>query len=342
MPEELRKILDEIDKIERDFHHALENARTKDGFEEIRLGYLSRKGKVQSLFSVLAQIPVADRPKVGERLNVLRTALQTAFDAKSSLLTVHKKESGFFDPTLPERFLRQGSLHPLLQLLDEIKQIFTGMGFRIEDGPEVETDYHNFEALNIPAYHPSRDMQDTFYLPRNYVLRTHTSPVQIRTMEKQKPPVRMIAPGKCFRKDAPDATHSPIFHQVEGLCVDRGVSFADLKGVVLAFAKKLFGRDVRVRFRPSFFPFTEPSAEYDFSCIFCKGKGCRLCKGTGWLEISGAGMVNPKVFGFVDYDPQIYTGYAFGMGVERIAILRYQIPDIRIFYENDVRFLEQF
>jgi phenylalanyl-tRNA synthetase alpha chain len=342
MPEELRKILDEIDKIERDFHHALENAQTKDDIEEIRLGYLSRKGKVQSLFSVLAQIPVADRPKVGERLNVLRAALQTAFDAKSSSLTVHKKESGFFDPTLPERFLRQGSLHPLLQLLDEIKQIFTGMGFRIEDGPEVETDYHNFEALNIPAYHPSRDMQDTFYLPRNYVLRTHTSPVQIRTMEKQKPPVRMIAPGKCFRKDAPDATHSPIFHQVEGLCVDRGVSFADLKGVVLAFAKKLFGRDVRVRFRPSFFPFTEPSAEYDFSCIFCKGKGCRVCKGTGWLEISGAGMVNPKVFGFVDYDPQIYTGYAFGMGVERIAILRYQIPDIRIFYENDVRFLEQF
>jgi phenylalanyl-tRNA synthetase alpha chain len=233
-------------------------------------------------------------------------------------------------------------LHPLLQVLDEIKQIFIEMGFRIEEGPEVETDYHNFEALNIPAYHPSRDLQDTFYLPNNYVLRTHTSPVQIRTMEKQKPPVRMIAPGKCFRKDTPDATHSPIFHQVEGLCVDKAVSFADLKGVVLAFAKKLFGKDVRVRFRPGFFPFTEPSAEYDFSCIFCKGKGCRVCKGTGWLEISGAGMVNPAVFGFVDYDPTIYSGYAFGMGVERIAILRYQIPDIRIFYENDIRFLEQF
>ena len=227
--------------------------------------------------------------------------------------------------------------------MDEIKLIFTAMGFRIEEGPEIESEYYNFTALNIPDYHPSRDMQDTFYLSDQYVLRTHTSPVQIRTMEAQKPPVRMIAPGRCFRKDTPDATHSPTFHQVEGLCVDHGVSFADLKGIVLAFAQKIFDdNQVRVRFRPSFFPFTEPSAEYDFSCIFCKGRGCRICKNSGWLEISGAGMVDPAVFGFVDYDPDLFTGYAFGMGVERIALLKYQIHDIRILYENDLRLLEQF
>ena len=209
-------------------------------------------------------------------------------------------------------------------------------------GPELETDYYNFEALNIPENHPSRDLQDTFYITDKLLLRTHTSPVQIRTMERMSPPVRMIAPGKCFRKDAPDATHSPVFHQVEGLCVDEGVTFADLKGVITAFAKSLFGTEMKIRFRPSFFPFTEPSAEYDFSCMICKGKGCNVCKGSGWLEISGAGMVDPAVFNYVGYDSEKYTGYAFGMGVERIAMLKYGIDDIRTFFENDLRFLRQF
>ena len=216
------------------------------------------------------------------------------------------------------------------------------MGFSIAQGFEVETDYYNFEALNIPKGHPARDMQDTLYVKENVVLRTHTSPVQVRVMEKQSPPVRIIAPGRCYRRDTPDATHSPVFHQVEGLCVDRGVTFADLKGVILTFAKRMFGPDMKIRFRPSFFPFTEPSAEYDFSCLFCRGKGCRLCKNTGWIEISGAGMVNPAVFEFVHYDPEKITGYAFGMGVERIALLLYEINDIRMLYENDVRFLNQF
>jgi phenylalanyl-tRNA synthetase alpha chain len=338
----LEKIFRDIEQIETEFKREISSADSQNDIEHIRVAYLGRKGQVQNLFNLLGSIPADDRPKVGKKLNDLRDVVQAEFKVKLESIGKQKSHRAFFDPTLPERAIRRGGLHPLMQVLDEIKQIFIGMGFRVEEGPEVETDYHNFEALNIPAYHPSRDLQDTFYLPNNYVLRTHTSPVQIRTMERQKPPVRMIAPGKCFRKDTPDATHSPVFYQVEGLCVDKGVSFADLKGVVLAFAKKLFGKDVRVRFRPGFFPFTEPSAEYDFSCIFCKGKGCRVCKGTGWLEISGAGMVNPAVFGFVDYDPTLYTGYAFGMGVERIAILLYQIPDIRIFYENDIRFLDQF
>ncbi len=290
----------------------------------------------------MGKLSPADRPKIGAELNRIKISSQQAFDAKAQAFASQEKTAKFFDPTLPGRTMPLGSLHPLLQVMDEIKSIFSNMGFRIEEGPEIETEYHNFEALNIPEYHPSRDMQDTFYLRDQLVLRTHTSPVQIRTMESQRPPVRMIAPGRCFRNDTPDATHSPTFHQVEGLCVDRGVSFAELKGVVQAFARKLFGEDVQVRFRPSFFPFTEPSAEYDFSCIFCQGQGCRICKDTGWLEISGAGMVDPAVFGFVDYDPKIYSGYAFGMGVERIAMLKYQVNDIRIFFDNDVRFLEQF
>jgi len=216
------------------------------------------------------------------------------------------------------------------------------MGFSVADGPEVETEYYNFEALNLPKGHPAREMQDTFFISDEIVLRTHTSPVQIRVMEKQSPPVRIIAPGRCYRRDTPDATHSPVFHQVEGLCVDEGITFADLKGVVLNFARSLFGSNIKIRFRPSFFPFTEPSAEYDFSCRFCSGKGCSVCKGTGWVEISGAGMVNPKVFEYVGYDSERYTGYAFGMGVERIAMLMYEVHDIRLFFENDVRFLNQF
>ncbi len=342
MDDDLPTILAEIAKTEKDFEQQLQSVASKEALEQARVDFLSRKGRVQSLFSLMGKLIPADRPKVGAELNRIKISLQQAFDAKAQAFASQEKSAKFFDPTLPGRTMALGSLHPLLQVMDEIKSIFGNMGFRIEEGPEIETEYHNFEALNIPEYHPSRDMQDTFYLPDNLVLRTHTSPVQIRTMEKQRPPVRMIAPGRCFRNDTPDATHSPTFHQVEGLCVDRGVSFAELKGVVQAFARKLFGEGVQVRFRPSFFPFTEPSAEYDFSCIFCQGRGCRICKDSGWLEISGAGMVDPAVFGFVDYDPKVYTGYAFGMGIERIAMLKYQVNDIRIFFDNDVRFLEQF
>ncbi len=339
--ENTAKIQDQIRAVKKDFDSALSGVKDTSGLETVRLRFLSKKGEIQRLFGVMGKISPKDRPEVGARLNALRSTAQSEFEKLQRTLARAEK-SRDLDVTLPGRMPSLGSLHPLLQVLDEIKGIFTEMGFRVEQGPEIETDFHNFEALNIPEYHPSRDLQDTFYLADGYVLRTHTSPVQIRTMEKQKPPVRMIAPGKCFRKDTPDATHSPIFHQVEGLCVDKNISFADLKGVVQAFARKLFGEDVRVRFRPSFFPFTEPSAEYDFSCIFCQGSGCKVCKGTGWLEISGAGMVDPAVFGFVDYDPDVYSGYAFGMGVERIAMLKYGIHDIRIFYENDKRFLDQF
>lgn len=342
MDKNFKDILSEIKRTETDFRADLEKANSKEEIENIRIDYTSRKGKIQSLFSFIGKVSGEYRPKVGAELNKLKSVVQKALDEKSTSSQKQPKSISFFDPTLPGRDIPVGKLHPLMQVMDEIKQIFVGMGFRIEEGDEIETDYFNFEALNIPKHHPARDMQDTFYLSDEYVLRTHTSPVQIHTMDIQKPPIRMIAPGRCFRKDTPDATHSPTFHQVEGLCVDKGVSFADLKGVVFAFAQKLFGKGVKVRFRPSFFPFTEPSAEYDFSCIFCKGKGCRVCKQTGWLEISGAGMVDPAVFGFVDIDPSVYTGYAFGMGVERIAMLKYGVHDIRIFYENDLRFLKQF
>ena len=251
-------------------------------------------------------------------------------------------ENIFFDTTIPGNWSDEGHFHPLTLVLRKIKSIFSSMGFTIAEGPEVETEYYNFEALNLPKDHPARDMQDTLFVEHGNVLRTHTSPVQIRVMENQSPPVRIISPGRCFRRDTPDASHSPFFHQVEGLCVDEGISFADLKGIILCFAKQLFGSDVKIRFRPSYFPFVEPGAEYDFSCLICKGKGCRVCKYTGWVEISGAGMVNPAVFEYVNYDSEKYTGYAFGMGVERIAMLLYQIPDIRLFFENDIRFLRQF
>ena len=342
MAENLQTIISQIAQISSEFNKDISQTKTREDTEQVKVKFLSRKGAVQNLFALLGALDKQDRPKAGAELNRLKIDLQHAIDEKLKSFQTGKRSIESFDPTLPGKELHIGSFHPLLQVLDEIKQIFVGMGFRIEEGNEIESDYHNFEALNIPPDHPARDMHDTFYMGGKYLLRTHTSPVQIHTMERQKPPIRMIAPGKCFRKDTPDASHSPIFYQVEGLCVDKGVSFADLKGVVQAFAQKLFGNDVKVRFRPSFFPITEPSAEYDFSCCFCKGKGCRVCKNTGWIEISGAGMVDPAVFGFVDYDPQIYSGYAFGMGVERIAMLKYQVNDIRIFYENDVRFLEQF
>ncbi len=332
----------QVQTLNAELETRLQEIKTADDVNNIRVAYLGRKGKIADLFKVMATLSPEHRRDAGQAVNMFKAKVQSAIDQKKASLSDQDRSNQFFDISLPGHRGLLGHHHPLTLVLREIKSCFSRMGFTIAQGPEVELDYYNFEALNIPKIHPSRDMQDTFYISDDIVLRTHTSPVQVRTMENQSPPVRIIAPGRCFRRDTPDATHSPMFQQVEGLYVDEGVTFADLKGVILTFARTMFGSDMKIRFRPGFFPFTEPSAEYDFSCVMCRGKGCRICKGTGWIEISGAGMVNPKVFEYVNYDPEKYTGYAFGMGVERIAMLIYQIHDIRLFYENDIRFLNQF
>jgi phenylalanyl-tRNA synthetase alpha chain len=342
MAESLDTILEKLSSLESEFKAQIQTVDSLSALEELRIKFLGRKGKITERFKLLGALSEKERPVLGEVLNRLKAQIQNALEQAKETLKSNGREEGYVDLTLPGTYQQIGSQNPLIQVLDEVKAIFVSMGFSVETGPEVETEYYNFEALNVPADHPARDLQDTFYLPGGYLLRTHTSPVQIRTMEKRQPPVRIIAPGRCFRKDAPDATHSPIFHQVEGLVVDSGISFAHLKGTLLAFARKLFGENMRVRFRPSFYPFTEPSADYDFSCVFCSGRGCRVCKNTGWLEISGSGMVDPAVFEYVGYDSETYTGFAWGMGVERIAMMKYQIDDIRHFYDNDVRFLNQF
>ncbi len=312
--------------------------------EAVRIKYLGRNGRVPEIMDNLRNIPAADRRDVGRLANELKNELQNLVNARKQELQQSAGSTGpaAFDYTLPGRWRGLGSRHPVTQVIERTIGIFRSMGFTVADGPDIETEYHNFDALNTPADHPSRDTQDTFYLKTGQLLRTQTSPVQIRVMEKQKPPVRIIAPGRCYRRDTTDATHSANFHQIEGLYVDRHVSMAELKGDLTHFARQLMGPGVNIRFRPHFFPFTEPSVEYDFSCHVCGGKGCRVCKFSGWIEISGAGMVNPKVFDIVGYDPEEFTGYAFGMGVERIAMILYGIPDIRMLYENDVRFLEQF
>lgn len=342
MAQALSDILNKLEQLKKKFVEDISQVKDDKQLEEVRIKYIGRKGELASYFGLMGKLSADERPDAGKQLNIIKKYFQESIDQKIRQLKPVYKSVEFFDVTLPGIPAQIGTKHPLYQVLDEIKNIFISLGFTIEIGPELETDYYNFEALNTPENHPSRDLQDTFYISDKLLLRTQTSPVQIRTMERISPPVRMIAPGKCFRKDTPDATHSPVFHQVEGLCVDEGVTFADLKGVITAFAKRLFGAEMKIRFRPSFFPFTEPSAEYDFSCIFCYGKGCNVCKGSGWLEISGAGMVDPAVFKFVGYDSEKYTGYAFGMGVERIAMLKYGINDIRTFFENDLRFLNQF
>ena len=342
MTPELKETISKLELLKEKFDDDINEILNENLIESIRIKYLGRKGLLSEFFSLMGKVSIEDRPQLGQELNKVKKYFQQKIEKKSKNKQSEEQKIEFFDTTLPGVPAKIGTKHPLYQVLDEIKEIFVSMGFVIETGPELETDYYNFEALNIPKDHPSRDLQDTFYITDDLVMRTHTSPVQIRTMSKKQPPIRMIAPGKCYRKDALDATHSPVFHQVEGLCVDVGVTFADLKGVIEVFAKRLFGENVKIRFRPSFFPFTEPSAEYDFSCVKCGGKGCNICKGTGWLEISGAGMVDPAVFNYVGYDSQKYTGYAFGMGIERIAMLKYQIPDIRYFFENDLRFLNQF
>lgn len=335
-------MLEEIDQIKKEFAEDVSAVNDKSDLEEIRIKYLGRKGKVSAAFQLLSEVPKVQKPMFGQKLNQLKKNIEDIYDGLKLKFDAEVEITSGIDLTLSGRKPFIGRKHPLVQMADEIKSIFVQLGFAVEDGPEIETDYYNFEALNIPANHPARDMQDTLYITDDIVLRTHTSPVQVRVMEKTIPPIRIIAPGRVYRRDTPDASHSPLFHQVEGLVVDENITFADLKGVIEAFAHKMFGRDIKVRFRPSFFPFTEPSAEYDFNCIFCRGKGCRVCKNTGWVEISGAGMVHPNVFKAVGYDPEKYTGYAFGMGIDRIAMLKFGINDIRTFFENDLRFINQF
>jgi phenylalanyl-tRNA synthetase alpha chain len=312
--------------------------------EELRVRYLGRKGLFTGLLRQLGQVSPEERPRLGKLANEIKEELEQKFIARKSQLAGSDTDSSGKrdDLSLPGRIIPSGRLHPVTQIMDEVCSIFVDLGFAVAEGPDVELDFYNFEALNIPQHHPARDMHDTFYISDSTLLRTHTSPMQIRAMEMEKPPLRIIAPGKVYRCDS-DITHTPMFHQVEGFLVDRKVSFADLKGVLTVFCQKMFNQsDIRLRFRPSYFPFTEPSAEVDIGCVICRGDGCRVCKKTGWLEILGAGMIDPEVFKMVNYDPEEFTGFAFGLGMERIAMLKYGIDDIRLFYENDLRFLNQF
>jgi len=336
------QILKTLSTLENEFNESIKEIRNNSELESLRIRFLGRKGQITHLFKSMGTLPVEKRKIFGQQINNLKAQVHKTILNKKNAFDKKGPSISSIDTTLPGNRMYVGRYHPITSVLRLIKSCFRRMGFTVAQGPEVETDYYNFEALNLPKEHPSRDMQDTLYIQEDIVLRTHTSPVQVRVMESQSPPVRIISPGRCYRKDTPDSTHTPYFHQVEGLCVDKGISFADLKSVILTFAKQLMGSDMKIRFRPGFFPFTEPSAEYDFLCPSCRGKGCRVCKGTGWIEISGAGMVNPAVFKYVNYDSEKYTGYAFGMGAERIAMVLYGINDIRLFYENDIRFLHQF
>jgi phenylalanyl-tRNA synthetase alpha chain len=323
----------------------LSGVTTEESLHELRVKYLGKKGLLTSVMKGLGSLSSEERPVVGQMANVVKAQLEERVDGVLQEIRLkikaEKLQSERLDVTLPGRRRPLGTKHPISMVIEDITEIFAGLGFKVAEGPEIEMDYYNFEALNIPKDHPARDMQDTFFVNDSIVLRTHTSPVQIRTMLKQQPPVRIIAPGTVYRCDS-DATHSPMFHQIEGLLVDKGITFGDLKGILTIFVNQCFGSGTGVRLRPSFFPFTEPSAEVDIACVMCKGKGCRICKNTGWLEILGAGMVDPEVFRHVSYDSEAYSGFAFGMGIERIAMLRYGISDMRLLFENDLRFLSQF
>ncbi len=340
---DMEEILKELERIEGEALKDIERAGDERALEEVKVRYLGRKGRVTACLRQIGQLPKDIRAKVGKRANEAKERIQGEIFKKSKKFSERaaiKKER--IDITLPgRRPYPYGTLHPITQCLKEICDIFLRMGFGLVEGPDVELDYYNFEALNIPPYHPARDMQDTFYVSENVVLRTHTSSIQVRVMERLRPPIKVISAGAVYRCDA-DISHTPMFHQVEGLLVERGISFAHLKGILTFFMQQMFGSDVKVRFRPSYFPFTEPSAEMDIMCVICKGRGCRICGHTGWLEILGCGMVHPEVFKRVNYDPEVYTGLAFGMGVERIAMLKYGIDDIRLFFENHLRFLRQF
>jgi phenylalanyl-tRNA synthetase alpha chain len=334
-----------LEDVKKQAEAELSSVNDEVTLQNLKAKFVGRKGVITEILKGMKDIPDSDRPRMGKLINETKTFVEGLIDNRLDAIREEKKRRSLheekIDVTLPGRGMPIGARHPISQVMEEITTIFERMGFEVAEGPEVETDYYNFEALNIPKNHPARDMQDTFYISDEIVLRTHTSPVQIRVMEKRKPPVKIIAPGKVYRCDS-DISHTPMFHQIEGLLVDEGVTFGDLKGVLTEFVRLVFGEGVGVRFRPSFFPFTEPSAEVDIACLICGGKGCRVCKNSGWLEILGCGMVDPEVFKSVGYDPEKYTGFAFGMGIERITMLKYGINDIRLFFENDLRFLKQF
>jgi phenylalanyl-tRNA synthetase alpha chain len=338
-------VKEELERLHKEILASLSQVSTEKEVSEIRVRSLGRKGSVTQLLKRLGNLPETDRREIGRKANQIKEDLETRIE--EVLLQIRERErkealeKEKVDVTLPGRRIPIGKKHPITQILEEIIHIFSRLGFEVVEGPEVELDYYNFEALNIPKGHPAREMQATFFISDDVVLRTHTSPVQVRTMEKKRPPVRMICPGAVYRCDS-DPTHSPMFHQVEGLLVDKGITFADLKGVLTVFVHQMFGERTKLRFRPSFFPFTEPSAEIDIECFICGGGGCGVCSNTGWLEILGSGMVDPAVYKFVNYDPEEVTGFAFGMGIERIAMLKFGINDIRLFFTNDLRFLKQF
>ena len=320
-----------------------EAATDAAGIEQVRIHYLSRKGLLPKVMQELKNVDPQERPAFGKMVNELKNGLTELIKQKQSeFASGSSKSASGFDLTQPGSWQQLGSRHPITQITDRITEIFQTLGFTVADGPDIETVWNNFDALNTPADHPSRDEQDTFYLENGDLMRCHTSPVQVRYMMEHKPPVRIIAPGRCYRRDTPDATHSANFHQIEGLYVDKNVSLADLKGTLSYFAREMMGPDVKIRFRPHFFPFTEPSVEVDFTCHVCNGKGCRVCKNSGWIEILGAGMVDPNVFEAVNYDASKFSGFAFGMGIERITMILFGIKDIRNLYENDIRFLSQF
>lgn len=334
--------INDIEALKAEAVSAIESAASQNDLDSISSKYLGRKGIITSILKSLKDLPLEERKKIGGAANKLKAALERDVRAASEKFKVTKPKSAI-DPTLPGIAHRVGAIHPITQAIERMCRSFYGMGFTIARGPEIETDYYNFAALNFPPDHPARDMQDTFYVDgKDLMLRTHTTPVQVRVLEKEKPPVKIITPGKCYRNEEISSRAYCVFHQVDGFLVDEGVTMADLKGVLVAFCRDYFGEGLRLRFRPSYFPFTEPSTEVDISCFLCGGEGCRLCKSTGWLEILGAGMIDPNVLKTCGHDPERYTGYAFGIGVERIAMLKYGIDDIRLFYENDIRFIRQF
>ena len=330
-----------IEQIHADALEALKSATSEDGVQELATRYLGRKGRITQFLRGISKLPPEERPEAGKKANQVKKALEQAFEKAAEQMRAAPSVEDRIDVSLPGRNPGPGHLHPVTRINDRICEIFLRLGFDIAEGPEVEKDWYNFEALNFPKDHPARDMQDTFFISDDTVLRTHTSPLQVRIMEKQPPPVRVVAPGKVFRCDS-DLTHTPMFHQVEGLLVDEHITFGDLKGILTTFVHEMFDEQTSLRFRPSFFPFTEPSAEVDILCVICRGAGCRVCSQTGWLEVLGSGMVHPAVFENVGYDPTRISGFAFGMGVERLAMLKYGIDDIRRFFDNDMRFLEQF
>ena len=336
----------QLEAIRKMAEEAIQNAKDQTEIEALRVKYLGKKGELTAILKQMGSLSPEERPAMGQLVNLAKQAVENLIAEKQAKLKAmaqqEKLKKETIDITLPAKVKKTGKLHPLNTVLDDMINIFTSMGFDVVDGPEVETDHYNFECLNVPADHPARDMQDTFYLAENLLLRTQTSAAQVRTMETRKPPIRVICPGRVFRADEVDATPSPVFHQIEGLVVDKGITMCDLKGVLEEFAREIYGKDTAVKFRPSFFPFTEPSVEVDVTCSECGGKGCRVCKGSGWIEILGAGMVHPNVLRSCGIDPEEYSGFAFGIGLDRLTTTRYKISDIRLLFENDKRFLDQF